>query len=256
MVALHLLRLRAQADLTRRVAADRLRGALSGNASGADEWLPAGPWRVVALGAEGSPERLLDLWESVLRRNAWNQPLVADLDERVYAVVRDGDGASPGTWGWLREVVAEARRESLALTARAGRTAHQPSELARSRAEAVEADRLVAPDVPVVEHERLWAQVTVARAAAALPSQALGPLQVLQRHDAEHGSTYLATLAAWLDHPGAPTAAAGAIHVHPNTLRYRMARIADLAGLDLTDPVVRLATRLQLVALVGQGSSQ
>jgi DNA-binding PucR family transcriptional regulator len=51
-----------------------------------------------------------------------------------------------------------------------------------------------------------------------------------------------------LDHPGAPAEAARAIHVHPNTMRYRMARIADLAGLDLDDPVVRLAVRLQLEA--------
>ncbi len=91
VVALHLLRLRAQADLSRRVAADRLRGVLSGNVSGAADWLPAGPWRVVALGGEGDPVRLLDLWESVCRRHAWNQPLLADLDGRGYAVVRDSD---------------------------------------------------------------------------------------------------------------------------------------------------------------------
>ena len=53
VVALHLLRLRAQADLSRRVAADRLRGVLSGNVAGAEDWLPPGPWRVVALGGEG-----------------------------------------------------------------------------------------------------------------------------------------------------------------------------------------------------------
>jgi hypothetical protein len=256
VVALHLLRLRAQADLSRRVAADRLRGVLSGNASGAQEWLPRGPWRVVALGSQDAPERLLDLWESVLRRHAWNQPLIADLDERVYAVLRDGDDPSPGVWGWLRAVVDAARRESLALTARAGRKAYQPSDLARSRAEALEADRVVGDGTPVAEHEALWARVTIARAVAALPAKALGPLQVLQRHDADHGSDHLVTLAAWLDHPGAPAAAARAIHVHPNTMRYRMHRIADLAGLDLHDPVVRLATRLQLEALVGQSSSQ
>jgi DNA-binding PucR family transcriptional regulator len=153
-------------------------------------------------------------------------------------------------------VVDAARRESLALTARAGRTAYQPSDLARSRAEALEADRVVGDGTPVAEHEALWARVTIARAVAALPAKALGPLQVLQRHDADHGSDHLVTLAAWLDHPGAPAAAARAIHVHPNTMRYRMHRIADLAGLDLHDPVVRLATRLQLEALVGQSSSQ
>jgi DNA-binding PucR family transcriptional regulator len=77
----------------------------------------------------------------------------------------------------------------------------------------------------------------------------LGPVEVLREHDAAHGSDYLLTLTAWLDHPGRPTDAARAIHVHPNTMRYRMNRIADLAGLDLEDPVVRLAVRLQLAAV-------
>jgi hypothetical protein len=254
VVALHLLRLRAQADLSRRVAADRLRGVLSGNTSGAADWLPAGPWRVVALGGEGDPGRLLDLWESVCRRHAWNQPLLADLDGRGYAVVRDSEDDSPGTWGWLRSVVAQARDESLALTARAGRPASGPADLERSRGEAQETDRVVGQrgpagdGDPVVTHEAVWAEVTIARAASTLVGDPLGPLEVLRAHDAEHHSDYLRTLAAWLDHPGAPTSAAHSIHVHPNTMRYRMARIADLAGLDLDDATVRLAVRLQLAA--------
>jgi hypothetical protein len=248
VVALHLLRLRAQADLSRRVAADRLRGVLSGNVAGAADWLPAGPWRVVLLGGEGDPVHLLDLWESVCRRHAWNQPLLADLDGRGYAVVRDSDEPAPGTWGWLVDVVAQARRESLALTARAGRAAHAPAELERSRGEAQETDRVADAAAAVAVHEEVWAEVTIARAASTLAADPLGPLQVLRAHDDEHHSDYLGTLAAWLDHPGAPTAAAHSIHVHPNTMRYRMARIADLAGLDLADATVRLAVRLQLAA--------
>lgn len=255
VVALHLLRLRAQADLPRRVAADRLRGALSGNTEGAVEWLPDGPWRVVALGGEGDPGRLVDLWESVCRRHAWNRPLLADLDGRVFAVVRDAEDSSPGTWSWLASVVLQARNEALALSARAGRAAYTPGQLERSKAEAQETDRVVARSTPVATHDEVWAEVTVARAAAALAGEPLGPLAVLRRHDDEHRSDYLRTLVAWLDHPGAPTQAARSIHVHPNTLRYRMNRIADLAGLDLDDATVRLAVRLQLAAALAESQS-
>ena len=248
VVALHLLRLRAQSDLTRRLAADRLRGVLTGNPTGAEEWLPAGPWRVVALGGHGDPSRLPDVWESVCRRHAWPHPLLTDLDGRVYAVVRASDDGSPGSWGWLATVVAVASSEDLGLTATAGRPAHRPAELERSRGEALEADRAAAHGKQARTHEDVWAEVTVARAAAALGDDALGPVSVLRAHDAERGSDHVETLAAWLDHPGAPAEAARAIHVHPNTMRYRMARIADLAGLDLDDPVVRLAVRLQLEA--------
>lgn len=248
VVALHLLRLRAQTDLSRRLAADRLRAVLTGDVGSAAEWLPRGPWRVAVLGSTEHPPRLLDLWESVLRRNAWNQPLVVELDDRVYAVLREG-GEGPGTTAWLEGVVARAREEKLPLTVRAGRTAHAVGDLLRSGAEAVETVRVAPADAAYVVHEEVWAQVTVARATAALPDVALGPLQALQEHDAAHGTDYLRTLAAWLDHPGAPAAAARSIHVHPNTMRYRMQRIADLAALDLGDPTVRLATRLQLEAV-------
>ena len=253
VVALHLLRLRAQADLSRRVAVDRLRSVLSGNPTGADDWLPPAPWRVVALGGEAEPARLLDLWESVSRRHAWNQPLLADLDGRGYAVVRDTEEPSPGTWRWLADVLAEVRGEGLALTARAGRTAYAAGELGRSRAEAQEADRVLGDAEPVATHEEVWAEVTIARAVVPLRADALGPLAALREHDDQHGSDYQRTLAAWLDHPGAPAQAARAIHVHPNTMRYRMSRIADLAGLDLDDATVRLAVRLQLAAALGPG---
>jgi hypothetical protein len=254
VVALHLLRLRAQADLSRRVSADRLRGVLSGNVAGAEDWLPGAPWRVVVLGGEADPVRLLDLWESVCRRHAWNQPLLADLDGRVYAVVRDTDDESPGTWGWLGAVVVRAYDEAAALTARAGRAAYGPVELERSRAEAQETDRVAGSGHPVATHEQVWAEVTIARAAGTLTGDPLGPLAALRDHDVQHHSDYLLTLGAWLDHPGAPSEAARSIHVHPNTMRYRMARIADLAGLDLGDPTVRLAVRLQLAAALGQST--
>jgi hypothetical protein len=252
IVALHLLRLRAQSDLTRRVSADRLRGVLSGSAAGADEWLPPRPWRAVVLGGQGDPLRLPDVWESVCRRHAWPHPLLTDLDGRVYAVVRASDDGSPGSWGWLTTVVAVAGGEDLGLTARAGRPAYRPAELERSQREALEADRAASQGDPARTHEELWAEVTVMRASSALGDDVLGPVSLLRDHDAQRGSDYVETLAAWLDHPGAPAQAARAIHVHPNTMRYRMARVADLAGLDLADPVVRLAVRLQLAAELGR----
>ena len=251
VVALHLLRLRAQADLARRVSADRLRAALTGSVSGAEEWLPSGPWRVVCLG-EGAP---LDLWESVCRRRAWHQPLLAELDGRAYAVVRDVEDQAPGTWGWLRGLVGAAVAEDLALTAAAGGPADAASELERSRAEALEAERVRGAEAAAAI-EDLWAAVTIERAAAALRGSApLGPLGALRESDELRGTDYLVTLAAWLDHAGEPSRAARALHVHPNTLRYRMGRVVALTGLDLADPQVRLAVRLQLAAIAAAPAS-
>ena len=224
-------------------AADRLRASLSGPRQPAPAtWLPPGPWRVGRpRRPDGDPGRRLDLWESLCRRRGWRQPLLADLEGRVYAVVR-ADGEDPGTWAWLAAVVRDARAEGLDLTARAGRVAgrRRPTWGGPATRRSRPSSSPGPADVSA-SHEQLWAEVTVARAARSVGDASLGPVALLVAHDAEHRTDHVRTLAAWLDHPGEPSRAARQLHVHPNTLRYRMARIADTAGLDLTDPVVRLA---------------
>ncbi|MDQ2755907.1 MAG: helix-turn-helix domain-containing protein, partial [Actinomycetota bacterium] len=76
-----------------------------------------------------------------------------------------------------------------------------------------------------------------------------GGLEELRRHDEAHGTAYLLTLGAHLDHHSDPARAAAALHVHPNTLRYRLARIAEVVDLQLDDPTTRLALRLHLLPL-------
>ncbi|MBB4681622.1 PucR family transcriptional regulator [Crossiella cryophila] len=55
----------------------------------------------------------------------------------------------------------------------------------------------------------------------------------LRAYDAEHGSDLLATLRVFLECSGSPTKTAAKLHVHVNTLRYRIARIEELTGRDL-----------------------
>lgn len=57
------------------------------------------------------------------------------------------------------------------------------------------------------------------------------------------------TLRAWLDHPGNLKAAATALHVHPNTVRYRMAQVRAHLGVDLNDPTVVLALQVRALHL-------
>jgi DNA-binding PucR family transcriptional regulator len=98
--------------------------------------------------------------------------------------------------------------------------------------------------------EQAWAPVTTNRAVSGIrPGALLGPAREVQAHDTTHGTDYARTLAAWLDHPDDPRRAADRLHVHPNTLRYRMARLSELVQIDLDDPQTRLALRLQLRAL-------
>ncbi|HSI80828.1 MAG TPA: helix-turn-helix domain-containing protein, partial [Solirubrobacterales bacterium] len=46
----------------------------------------------------------------------------------------------------------------------------------------------------------------------------------------------LATLRAWLDHQGEASRVAAELHVHPQTVRYRLGRLRALLGDALDDP--------------------
>lgn len=57
-----------------------------------------------------------------------------------------------------------------------------------------------------------------------------------------------ATVLAYLDHAGVGPATAAALHIHRTTLYYRLGRLADLTGLDLSDGRTRLALHAGLLA--------
>lgn len=61
------------------------------------------------------------------------------------------------------------------------------------------------------------------------------------------------TLLAWLRHQGSLPAAAAELHVHRQTVRYRMARLRELLGDALEDPDGRLEIELALRARLDDG---
>ncbi|ULE31471.1 PucR family transcriptional regulator [Mycobacterium sp. IDR2000157661] len=64
----------------------------------------------------------------------------------------------------------------------------------------------------------------------------------------DHEPTLADTLQAYLDGFGDVAAVAGRLHVHPNTVRYRVRRAEQLLSTSLTDPDVRLLLSLSLRA--------
>ncbi|HYH58159.1 MAG TPA: helix-turn-helix domain-containing protein, partial [Thermoleophilaceae bacterium] len=56
------------------------------------------------------------------------------------------------------------------------------------------------------------------------------------------------TLDAWLRHRGRTEAVASALHVHPQTVRYRLARLRELFGARLDEPDGRFELELALRA--------
>ena len=73
-----------------------------------------------------------------------------------------------------------------------------------------------------------------------------GPLALLVAYDHKHDASLVQTLAAWLDAFGDVAAASAAVFVHPSTFRYRLRRLSEVGGIDLTEPDERFALMLQL----------
>lgn len=78
------------------------------------------------------------------------------------------------------------------------------------------------------------------RAVARLRSEVFAPL-------AATGSPLLATLDAYLAHGGALEPAARSLFVHPNTMRYRLRRVAEITGRDPWTPRDMLALNVALI---------
>ena len=117
--------------------------------------------------------------------------------------------------------------------------------------------------------ERSWRMIRIARAfgrSGALDDQDFGPLPMLVAaanadevrgfvtdslgalidHDRQHGTPYLETLAAYLKEGCRSKACADTMGLHVTTLRYRLARISELFGIDVDRPERRFAVELAI----------
>ncbi|MEV4316292.1 helix-turn-helix domain-containing protein [Actinocrispum sp. NPDC049592] len=103
------------------------------------------------------------------------------------------------------------------------RHARKLAELSASRTSIVVGDE-------VASHQLLLAAVPD-ELRRSFRAKILGPLTA---YDAQHRSELVRTLRVFLEHSGSWAATSAELHVHVNTLRYRVSRIAELTGRDLT----------------------
>jgi DNA-binding PucR family transcriptional regulator len=209
--------------------------------------------------------------------------LTTAVDERVYVLLPElPRGVAPATLlGWTRELAEAAGRHlspppspASAPPGAAGSaagsgaaTSGAPTVVVRGALGAVhpalsgasatrrEADRILDAmvsgrvDAQVADLGQVRAQVLLAETLdllAAAPAVRDPRLTALLAHDAEHGGRLAPSVLAWLDAFGDVREAAAALHIHPNTLRYRVRRAEQLTSLDLSRPEERLLAMLQL----------
>ena len=153
--------------------------------------------------------------------------------------------AAPDQAGMDRITVGLRGRSAVLGPAVEPTDAHR--SVARARAVwALHRTDIVEPDAQIVLAEEHYLALLVhadPELADDLRERALGRLRDLPAGGSARAEE---TLRAWLDAHGDVTATAGLLHVHPQTVRYRLAGLRDLLGDAMDDPVRRLELALAL----------
>jgi hypothetical protein len=277
LVALHMLRIRAGADVERRLRADLLSTALEGGVGSrealgrlglADQPVvalalgvlePAGPRSVSADAAlAGERQRLAD---SLAMHLSAVHPrcaaaLIGDVAYGLIPVTTlSGDGSSDGAARAVRIAtdVLDRIGDRVPAVIGIGTVAVDAAGVADARAGADRALRVLRSSTGGRRRVARLADVHVEALVlelrdlvAARGDKPTGAAARLAAYDVAHNTNLLETLRAWLDAFGDVIAASAAMYVHPNTFRYRLRRLAEVGGIDLTDPDARFSAMLQL----------
>jgi PucR C-terminal helix-turn-helix domain len=215
---------------------------------------PAEVERVAAAAAWRVPERLAALVVEDAVAVAARLPgaVGADLDPVGVALVPVPERAVPGRTGWLERVRIAVRERPAVLGPVVAATGAGRSVARAQAAWPLHVAGLLDagpnsgdPNGLVRADEHLLALLLAAEPelAADLCERAVAPLRALPPGAATRGEQ---TLRAWLDAHGDVSLAAAALHVHPQTVRYRLAGLREVFGDALDDPTARLELAIAL----------
>ncbi|HZU15863.1 MAG TPA: helix-turn-helix domain-containing protein [Candidatus Dormibacteraeota bacterium] len=269
---------RVVAAAAARVRDDLVEGLLLGRAAEPEEvdrWAqhlgydPNHAHRVISVALEDATDQELEAVDQAARRRRILDGLarfaggrapdaiVAVRDRELVIVAREHPGSADHRWPAPRELgdalLAHARRlyPGTVLIVGIGGVCRRPSEIARSYAQArrtIGTSRRLGRHGEAVAFEdlgihRLLLQVPDLDELRAFAEEVIGPLLA---HERQHHSGYLKTLAVYLRENGSLQRAARQLHVHPNTVTYRLNRVRAICGLDLDRYQDRLLAQVAL----------
>ncbi len=216
---------------------------------------PGGTHFVMSLVAT-DPEGLASL-AAVATRTMPNAVVMARADE-VVAVLSVGDGID--TLRVLADacITAADRRRVHTVAVGIGGPCRGAAEIARSYQEArlaLAASERTGRAGAVTAFgelgvERLFLRVPDVRDLRAFATEVLGRLL---DGPGGAGAEFLSTLAAYFEESGSPQRAAKRLHIHPNTVTYRLRRIEEITGLSLDAHRERLMAEVAVEILAALG---
>jgi DNA-binding PucR family transcriptional regulator len=185
--------------------------------------------------------------------------LSAAVGARFYAVLPAVDRVEQALVDLCTDVATTVRRRTGAhVQVGVGSAVPRLADVPASRAEADRVLDAMAPDADVALIGDLRAEVLLHQTLemlAAHPDLHDPAVARVVAYDAEHRTELAGSVLAWLDALGDVGAAATALGVHPNTLRYRLRRAVAVGGLVLDEPRARLMHHLELLIALRQGAA-
>lgn len=267
IAALHMLRLRAGDGLDRRLRADLLATALEGG-DGAGYAIrklgvESSPIAVFALGVDPDESSQLDeAIETQRIADAINvylaavrpQASAARLGGTIFGIlpVNDVDAGEAQTQRLVNDLVARVGTR-VRVCGGIGPIVTDSRDLLSAREGARRALRVCLDrgdrSVSVAVLSRVYVDsllLDLRDQVSLRHDQLTGPVHRLHDYDLSNHTDFVLTLDTWLACMGDVSKAADLLHVHANTLRYRLRRLAEIADLDLEDPDARFAAQLLL----------
>ncbi|AYJ48439.1 PucR family transcriptional regulator [Rhodococcus sp. P1Y] len=211
---------------------------------------PSGPAAVLGFAGVAGAETthlsaVLRLAASAFHRSS----LATAMGDRIY-VLFPGETAVKPLESWARELIARTEaRTGTAIRAALVAPVASLSDVAAAR---YEVDRVL---------DRTTGENRVTTLAESRTSVLLGEIVelvanhehlldprigVLRAYDEKNSGAMIESLGAYLSCFGDVRAAAIQLHIHPNTLRYRIKRVEEILGADLADADERVLIELQL----------
>jgi purine catabolism regulator len=188
-----------------------------------------GPWRVALLSVGPAQDEALRLVANAAA--ATGTPHLLGLHHGHVALVVEGEGDLLEAW------TANLATAGLPVRAAVGRAVESPSRLVDSRSDALLAldflDRTGASAGRVLRFEDF--ELIDVLLSAADPVELRARVDFILDPLRDHPQL-LETLAAYLAADQNVNTAAGALHIHPNSLRYRLGRVEELLGRSLRSP--------------------
>jgi sugar diacid utilization regulator len=177
-------------------------------------------------------------------------------EERIYVLTGTSGGRDRSALlRVLAECVEHARKAlDLELRVGVGHVVSSPKQLGQARRSAEDCLALAPPGESVVDFDEVRDLALLADVDQLVADWRAEPsvaFTALVGHDEERGTEYVRTLRCLFDSFGNVGLVAERLHLHSNTVRYRLRRITEITGIELRGDA-RLALELTLRAKPGR----